>query len=49
MEDLIVKDGKVCGVIAGEDELESEVVIIADGVNSLLAQKLGFRGEIKSS
>lgn len=47
VDDLLVKDGKVCGVIAGEDELESEVVIIADGVNSLLAQKLGFRGELK--
>lgn len=47
VDDLIMKDGRVCGVIAGEDELESEVVIIADGVNSLLAQKLGFRGEIK--
>ncbi|MBM4762863.1 FAD-dependent oxidoreductase [Bacillus sp. B15-48] len=47
VENLIVKDGKVCGVIAGEDELEAEVVIIADGVNSLLAQKLGFRGELK--
>jgi electron transfer flavoprotein-quinone oxidoreductase len=46
VENLIVHDGKVCGVKAGEDELESEVVIIADGVNSLLAQKLGFRGEI---
>lgn len=47
VDDLLVKDGKVCGVIAGEEELESEVVIIADGVNSLLAQKLGFRGELK--
>lgn len=47
VDDLIVKDGKVCGVIAGEDELESEVVILADGVNSLLAQKLGFRDDIK--
>jgi electron transfer flavoprotein-quinone oxidoreductase len=47
VEDLIVRDGKVCGVVAGEDELESEVVILADGVNSLLAQKLGFRSELK--
>lgn len=49
VEDLIVNDGKVCGVKAGEDELESEVVIIADGVNSLLAQKLGFREELNPS
>ncbi|MBY6276042.1 FAD-dependent oxidoreductase [Symbiobacterium thermophilum] len=47
VDDLILQDGKVCGVRAGEDELEAEVVILADGVNSLLAQKLGFRGELK--
>lgn len=47
VDDLIVKEGKVCGVVAGDDELESEVVILADGVNSLLAQKLGLREEIK--
>lgn len=47
VEDLILKDGKVCGVKAGEDELESGVVIIADGVNSLLAQKIGFREELQ--
>jgi electron transfer flavoprotein-quinone oxidoreductase len=43
VDDLIMRDGKVCGVIAGEDELESEIVILADGVNSLLAEKIGFR------
>lgn len=49
VDDLLVKDGKVCGIIAGEDEMESEVVVLADGVNSLLAQKAGMRGEIKPS
>lgn len=49
IDDLIVRDGKVCGVIAGEDELEANVTILADGVNSLLAQKLGFRGELDPS
>lgn len=47
VDDLIIRDGKVCGVIAGEDELEADITILADGVNSLLAQKLGFRGELK--
>lgn len=47
VDDLIVRDGKVCGVIAGEDELEANVTILADGVNSLLAQKIGFRTELK--
>jgi electron transfer flavoprotein-quinone oxidoreductase len=47
VDDLIVREGRVCGVIAGEDELEADVTILADGVNSLLAQKLGLRGEIE--
>lgn len=49
IDDLIIRDGKVCGVIAGEDELEANVTILADGVNSLLAQKLGFRSELDPS
>ena len=42
VDDLIVRDGAVCGVMAGGDELEARVTILADGVNSLLAQKLGY-------
>lgn len=44
VDDLVVRNGKVCGVIAGEDTLEANVVILADGVNSLLAAKLGLVG-----
>lgn len=39
VEDLIVKDGFVKGVIAGEDELTADVTVLADGVNSLLTGK----------
>ena len=46
VDDLIVRDGSVCGVIAGDEEMEANVVILADGVNSLLAQKLGFHTAI---
>lgn len=42
VDDLIVRDGKVCGIVAGEDEIEAEVTIIAEGVNSLFPQKLGM-------
>lgn len=45
--DLIVRDGRVCGVVAGEEEMEADVVLLADGVNSLLAQKLGMRGDLE--
>ncbi|MGI1659011.1 MAG: FAD-dependent oxidoreductase [Desulfitobacterium sp.] len=43
VDDLIVRDGKVCGIIAGGEEMEAEVVVLADGVNSLLAEKIGLK------
>lgn len=39
VESLLVKDGKVYGVKAGDEELEADIVICADGVNSLLAER----------
>ncbi len=43
VESLVKQDGKVCGVRAGEDEITADVVILADGVNSLLTeQAVGF-------
>lgn len=48
VDDLLWRDGKVVGVIAGEDEMEADVVILADGVNSLLAQKAKLKPELKS-
>ena len=42
VDDVIVRNGKVCGIIAGDDRLEANVVILADGANSLLARKLGL-------
>lgn len=45
IDDLIVRGGVICGVRADEDEIEARVTILADGVNSLLAQKIGFISE----
>ena len=42
VDDLIVRDGRVCGVRAGEDDMEAKVVLLADGAVSLLGQKLGM-------
>ena len=42
VEDLMIENGKVCGVIAGEDEITADLVIRADGVNSLLTSKAGL-------
>ena len=45
-DDLIVRGGKVCGVISGDEEMEADAVVLADGVNSLLGQKVGLRSEL---
>lgn len=42
IDSLIVRDGKVCGVRSGDDEIEADIVICADGVNSLLASQSGL-------
>lgn len=42
VEDLVIQDGKVAGVIAGGDEFRSSVVLAADGANSLMAEKAGL-------
>ncbi len=46
VDDLVVKDGAVCGIICDGEEVYSDVVILADGVNSLLAQKIGLKKEL---
>lgn len=44
VEDLMIENGRVCGVRAGEDEITAEVVLLCDGVNSLLAEKaVGYK------
>jgi len=45
VEDLILKDGKVAGVIVARDqgEVYADIVIIAEGANSLLTEKAGLR------
>lgn len=46
VDKLLQKDGKVCGVVAAGDELFADVVVLADGVNSLLAQQIGMKKEL---
>ena len=45
VDELIVDDGRVVGVRAGEDELRARVVVCADGVNSFLARAAGIRAK----
>jgi electron transfer flavoprotein-quinone oxidoreductase len=42
VDELLTDGGKVIGIRAGEDEMLADVVVAADGVNSLLAQKAGW-------
>ncbi|MDM7999827.1 MAG: FAD-dependent oxidoreductase [Dehalococcoidia bacterium] len=41
-DDLILEDDRVAGIVAGGDKIAAKVVIAADGVNSLLADKAGL-------
>ncbi len=44
VDDLIMENGKVCGVLAGGDELHSNAVISCDGVLSIIPGKAGLSG-----
>ena len=47
VKELIVKDGNVIGITTDIEDYYADVVIIADGVNSLLAKQLNMREDIK--
>ncbi len=42
VDELLTSDGKVVGIRSGPDEIRSDVVIDAEGVNRLLLEKLGL-------
>lgn len=44
---LTDENGKACGVVAGEEEMYADCILLADGVNSLLAQQLGLKKELQ--
>ncbi len=48
VDDLIMENGKVCGVLAGGDELRSDAVIACDGVLSIIPGKAGLSGPPKA-
>jgi electron transfer flavoprotein-quinone oxidoreductase len=43
VDDVLIENGRVTGVRAGEDEIYADVVITADGANSLLTERAGLR------
>ena len=46
VDEPVLRDGKVVGVRCGEDTMEANVVIAADGVNSLMAQRAGLTHDL---
>jgi electron transfer flavoprotein-quinone oxidoreductase len=46
VDELIIENGSVVGIKAGDDEMRANIVVAADGVNSLIAQKAGLFGDI---
>lgn len=49
VDNVVQRNGKVVGVEADGDILEANVVILADGVNSLLAEKLGMAKRVDAA
>ena len=49
VKELLIENGKVVGIQTELEKYYANIVIIADGVNSLLAKQLGLRKEIKDS
>lgn len=47
VKELIVKDGYVKGVKTELEDYYADIVVLADGVNSLLAKQIGLRGDLK--
>ena len=47
VRDLILENGTVVGVRTEVEEYYADIVVLADGVNSLLARKIGLRGSLK--
>lgn len=47
VKEVIVKENKIVGIKTELEEYFADIVILADGVNSLLAKQIGLRKEIK--
>lgn len=42
VDGLLIKDGKAAGIKTGDEELEADLVISAEGVNALVAERAGL-------
>ena len=48
VRELLLENGKVAGIKTDTQSFRADMVIIADGVNSLLAKQIGLRNDFKS-
>jgi electron transfer flavoprotein-quinone oxidoreductase len=48
VDGLVEENGKIVGIRSGDEEMRADVVVAADGVNSLLGQKAGLFPEVNS-
>jgi len=48
VDELLLEDGRVWGLKAGEDELPADVVIVAEGTRSQLLKKAGLRADFSA-
>jgi electron transfer flavoprotein-quinone oxidoreductase len=47
VDDIIRENGKVCGIISGEDKIQADVVVAADGIMSLITERAHLREDRK--
>jgi electron transfer flavoprotein-quinone oxidoreductase len=46
VDDLVVEDGRVVGIVSAGDEIRADAIVAADGVLSFMAEKAGLRAEL---
>ncbi len=49
VDDLIIRDGKVCGIVSGSDTIEADCVVDAEGVTAALSRRAGLRNDVAPS
>lgn len=47
VDGVIEEGGKIVGIRAGEEEMRCDIVVAADGINSLMAQKAGLFADVE--
>jgi electron transfer flavoprotein-quinone oxidoreductase len=46
VDDLLVEEGRVVGIVSAGDEIRADAIVAADGALSFMAEKAGLRGKL---